>query len=55
MSYYTATIKEDQDLENAVRFARLLGSRNVTGDEYSTRLGENNVNSAAMTALRSSK
>ena len=32
VSYYTATIKEDQDLENAVRFARLLGSRNVTGD-----------------------
>ena len=29
---YTATIKEDQDLENAVRFARLLGSSNVTGD-----------------------
>ena len=25
-SYYTATIKEDQDLEKAVRFARLLGS-----------------------------
>jgi sugar phosphate isomerase/epimerase len=32
VSYYTATIKEDQDLQNAVRFARLLGSRNVTGD-----------------------
>jgi sugar phosphate isomerase/epimerase len=32
VSYYTATIKEDQDLENAVRFARLLGSGNVTGD-----------------------
>ena len=32
VSYYTATIKEDQDLENAVRFARLLGSHNVTGD-----------------------
>ena len=32
VSYYTATIKEDQDLENAVRFARLLGSSNVTGD-----------------------
>ena len=32
VSYYTATIKEDQDLENAVRFARLLGSTNVTGD-----------------------
>ena len=32
VSYYTATIKEDQDIENAVRFARLLGSSNVTGD-----------------------
>jgi sugar phosphate isomerase/epimerase len=32
VSYYTATIKEDQDLENAVRFSRLLGSSNVTGD-----------------------
>ena len=32
VSYYTATIKEDQDLEKAVRFARLLGSSNVTGD-----------------------
>jgi sugar phosphate isomerase/epimerase len=32
VSYYTATIKGDQDLENAVRFARLLGSSNVTGD-----------------------
>jgi inosose dehydratase len=32
VSYYTATIKEDQDLDNAVRFARLLGSSNVTGD-----------------------
>jgi inosose dehydratase len=32
VSYYTATIKEDQDLENAVRFAKLLGSSSVTGD-----------------------
>ena len=32
VSYYTATIKEDQDIEDAVRFARLLGSSNVTGD-----------------------
>jgi sugar phosphate isomerase/epimerase len=32
VSYYTATIKEDQDVESAVRFARLLGSSNVTGD-----------------------
>jgi sugar phosphate isomerase/epimerase len=32
VSYYTATIKEDSDLDNAVRFAKLLGARNVTGD-----------------------
>ena len=32
VSYYTATIKDDRDLDYAVRFARLLGSSNVTGD-----------------------
>ena len=32
VSYYTATIKDDTDLDNAVRFAHLLGSRNITGD-----------------------
>jgi sugar phosphate isomerase/epimerase len=32
VSYYTATIKEDADLENAVRFAKILGVQNVTGD-----------------------
>jgi sugar phosphate isomerase/epimerase len=32
VSYYTATIRDEADLENAVRFANLLGSRNVTGD-----------------------
>jgi sugar phosphate isomerase/epimerase len=32
VSYYSATIKEEQDLENAIRFARLLGARNITGD-----------------------
>ena len=32
VSYYSATIKVDQDLDNAVRFAKLLGSRNVSGD-----------------------
>ena len=32
VSYYTATIREDADLDNAVRFAKILGSRNVTGD-----------------------
>ncbi len=32
VSYYAATIKEDADLENAVRFARILGVGNITGD-----------------------
>jgi sugar phosphate isomerase/epimerase len=32
VSYYTATIKDDADLDYAVRFAKLLGARNVTGD-----------------------
>jgi sugar phosphate isomerase/epimerase len=32
VSYYTATIKDDADLVNAVRFAKLLGARNITGD-----------------------
>jgi len=32
VSYYSATIKDDQDLDHAVRFAKLLGSRNVSGD-----------------------
>jgi sugar phosphate isomerase/epimerase len=32
VSYYSATIKEDQDLDNAVRIAKLLGSSNVSGD-----------------------
>jgi sugar phosphate isomerase/epimerase len=32
VSYYSATIKEDADLDNAVRFAKILGSHNITGD-----------------------
>jgi len=32
VSYYTATIKDDHDLDDAVRGASLLGSRNITGD-----------------------
>src|SRR5947209_8021023 len=31
VSYYSATIKDDQDLNYAVRFAKLLGSSNVSG------------------------
>jgi len=32
VSYYSATITNDQDLANAVRFAKILGARNITGD-----------------------
>ncbi len=32
VSYYTATIKNDADLDYAVRFAKLLGAHNVSGD-----------------------
>ena len=32
VSYYTATIKDGDDLDNAVRGARLLGARNISGD-----------------------
>jgi sugar phosphate isomerase/epimerase len=32
VSYYSATIKDDPDLESAVRFAKILGAYNVTGD-----------------------
>jgi sugar phosphate isomerase/epimerase len=32
VSYYTATIKDDRDLDYAVRFAKLFGSKNVSGD-----------------------
>ena len=38
VSYYTATIKEDTDLENAVRFAKILGVSNITGDATGTIL-----------------
>jgi len=32
VSYYTATIKDDHDLDLATRYAKLLGARNVSGD-----------------------
>lgn len=32
VSYYAATIKDADDINNAVRFAKLLGSTNITGD-----------------------
>jgi sugar phosphate isomerase/epimerase len=38
VSYYAATIKDDRDVEDAVRFAKLLGSTNITGDGTETVL-----------------
>jgi sugar phosphate isomerase/epimerase len=32
LSYYSATLKDDEDVERAVRFAKLLGCSNITGD-----------------------
>ena len=32
VSYYTATLRNDEDVERALRFAKLLGAGNVTGD-----------------------
>jgi sugar phosphate isomerase/epimerase len=32
VSYYTATIRDDAELETAIEGAKLLGSRNITGD-----------------------
>jgi inosose dehydratase len=32
VSYYSATMNNDQDVEDAIRFARLLGASNITGD-----------------------
>ena len=32
VSYYTATLKDNEDVERALRFAKLLGARNITGD-----------------------
>jgi sugar phosphate isomerase/epimerase len=32
VSYYTATIKDDRDLDYAVRFAKIFGASNVSGD-----------------------
>src|SRR5215813_911536 len=32
VSYYAPTIKEKSDLDTAIRFARILGASNITGD-----------------------
>ena len=39
LSYYSATIVTDQELEDAIRFARLLGASNITGDATGAVLG----------------
>ncbi len=38
VSYYSATIKEDDDPERAVRFAKILGVRHITGDATGSML-----------------
>lgn len=40
VSYYTATVKDAQDVESAVRFAKLLGAGNVSGDATGETLAE---------------
>ncbi len=32
VSYYSATIHDERELTSAIRFAKLLGARNITGD-----------------------
>jgi sugar phosphate isomerase/epimerase len=32
VSFYAPTIKEEKDLDDAIRFARILGASNITGD-----------------------
>ena len=38
VSYYAATLKNEQDVASAVRFAKLLGAHNITGDATGTDL-----------------
>jgi sugar phosphate isomerase/epimerase len=38
VSYYTATIKDDRDLDLAVRFAKIFGAKNVSGDATGSML-----------------
>ncbi len=38
VSYYTATIKDERDLDYAVRFAKIFGARNVSGDATGSML-----------------
>ena len=38
VSYYSATIKDDRDIDYVVRFAKILGARNVSGDATGSTL-----------------
>ncbi len=40
VSYYTATIQDGHDLENAMLFAKLLGARNISGDATGSILAQ---------------
>lgn len=40
VSYYTATIKDGEQLDNAVRFAHAIGAHNITGDATGSILKE---------------
>jgi sugar phosphate isomerase/epimerase len=40
VSYYTATIKDGNDVDRAVQFATLLGARNISGDATGNTLAE---------------
>ena len=40
VSYYTATIKDDHDLDLAVRFAKIFGAHNVSGDATGAMLND---------------
>jgi sugar phosphate isomerase/epimerase len=38
VSYYPATIKEESDLDQAIRFGKILGVKNITGDATGSML-----------------
>lgn len=40
VSYYSATIKEDDDIFRALRFAKILGVKHVTGDATGSMLSQ---------------
>ena len=40
VSYYTATIKDQRDIDYAMRYAKLLGASNVSGDATGSTLNE---------------